>query len=153
MGLPPFTVVELRAEKELIDSFTGGEKHWHWARKHTGYAKLERLREYVGMDGWSHNYKLASRNLHSDYYEIGNLLAMSEAEADILLVGQSNSGLADPAQFTAISLLQITSTFLFTYSEDESSQIDYTDSVIFTNILDVYAEQVGVEMVAAQNKK
>lgn len=87
MGLPPFSEEELRVEKELIDSFTDGEKHWHWARKYTGYAKLEKLREYVGMDGWSHNYKLASRNIHSDYYEIGNLLAMSETETDILLVG------------------------------------------------------------------
>jgi hypothetical protein len=61
----------------------------------------------------------------------------------MLLCGQSNSGLTEPAHFTAISLAQITTIFLGTYIEDENSGLDYKDSVIFMRIIDNYVKEVG----------
>ncbi len=43
---------------------------------------------------------------------INNKLGMCEATEDILLVGQSNSGMTDPAHSSAISLAQITTVLL-----------------------------------------
>ncbi|WP_370316663.1 DUF5677 domain-containing protein [Pseudoalteromonas sp.] len=143
MGLDTFTEDEAEYYAALKDEVTGGKSSWHWAREHTGFAKFEKLREYVELDKWSHNYKLASRNIHSDYYEMASLYAMNEAEEDMLLCGQSNSGLADPAQFTAISLAQITSVFLSAYIKDENSGLDYKDSVLFMKIIDNYVKEVG----------
>jgi len=143
MGLESFTDEELEAAKALKDGITEGERSWHWARKHAGVSKLEKLREIVGLGKWSHNYKLASRNVHSDYYEMSTLYGMSEAVDDILLVGQSNSGLTSPAHFTAISLAQITCAFILADSEDEQCELDFTDSILFAKLIDNYIDEVG----------
>ena len=127
----------------LKKEITNGESHWSWARKHTKFAQIGKLSEYVGLEKWSHNYKLANRNIHSDYFEMASLYAMNEAKQDMLLYGQSNSGLTEPAHFTAISLAQITTIFLGVYIEDENSGLDYKDSVIFMKIIDNYVKEVG----------
>lgn len=150
MGHETFTDEELNFYFELRENLIGNDKSWHWARKYTGVAKIEKLREYVGLDKWSHNYKLASRNIHADYYEVGSLYAMQEAKEDVLLVGQSNSGLTEPAHFTAISLSQITAIFLTAYIEDDESELDYTDSLIFIKIIQKYEKQVGEAFLEIQ---
>lgn len=153
MGHETFTDDELKIYSELRENFIGNDNSWHWARKYTGFSKIEKLREYVGLDKWSYNYKLASRNIHADYYEMGSLYAMHEAKKDILLVGQSNSGFTDPAHFTAISLSQITSIFLTAYLEDKTSELDYTDSLIFIKIIDNYVKEVGEAFLQVQKNK
>ena len=57
-------------------------------------------------------YKWASQNIHSGSKAMRNRLGLCEAKDDILLVGQSNSGMTDPAHATAISLFQITTAVL-----------------------------------------
>jgi len=143
MGQETFTDEEAEYHLNLKEEITNGEAGWHWARKHTGFKKIDKLGEYVGLDKWSHNYKLANRNVHSDYFEMASLHAMREAKQDILLCGQSNSGLTEPAHFTAISLAQITSIFLCAYIEDDDSGLDYKDSVVFMKIIDNYVKEVG----------
>jgi len=143
MGLETFTDEEAEYYLNLKKEITNGKSGWHWARKHTGYKKIDKLSEYVGLDKWSHNYKLANRNVHSDYFEMASLYAMREAKQDILLCGQSNSGLTEPAHFTAISLAQITTIFLGAYIEDDNSGLDYKDSVMFMKIIDNYVKEVG----------
>lgn len=143
MGQATFTDEEADFYRELKKEITNGDSSWHWARKHTGFSKFEKLREYVGLDKWSHNYKLASRNVHSDYFEMASLYAMNEAKQDMLLCGQSNFGLTEPAHFTAISLAQITSVFLTAYIEDDNNDLDYNDSVLFLKIIDNYVKEVG----------
>ncbi len=138
-----FTDEEAKFYSELKGTITNGEPGWHWARKHTGLKKIDKLREFVGLDKWSHNYKLASRNVHSDYYEMASLYGMREAKQDLLLCGQSNSGLTEPAHFMAISLAQITSIFLTTYIDDKESDLEYTDSILFMKIIDNYVNEVG----------
>lgn len=152
MNLPPFTEEEIDTAKRNRDEITNGE-HWHWALKHTGFSKLEKLREYVGMDHWSHNYKLASRNIHADYFEMSTLLAMSEAKEDIFLVGRSNSGFTDPAHMMAISLSTITCMLILTYSDVENSGLDFTDSLLFMNVIDNYVKEVGDVFLEIQNAK
>ncbi|HAS6199638.1 TPA: hypothetical protein I7171_23080 [Vibrio vulnificus] len=138
-----FTDEEAKFYSELKGTITSGEPGWHWARKHTGLKKIDKLREFVGLEKWSHNYKLASRNVHSDYYEMASLYGMREAKKDLLLCGQSNSGLTEPAHFMAISLAQITSIFLTSYIDDKESDLDYTDSILFMKIIDNYVNEVG----------
>lgn len=143
MGQSTFTDEDAEYYSNLKEEITNGKSNWHWARAHTGFAKLEKLREYVELDKWSHNYKLASRNVHSDYFEMASLYAMNEAKQDMLVCGQSNSGLTEPAHFVAISLAQITSIFLTAYIEDENSDLDYKDSLLFLKIIDNYVNEVG----------
>ncbi|WP_134056476.1 DUF5677 domain-containing protein [Rheinheimera aquimaris] len=143
MGVKTFSQEEIDFANSQKQKITEGDPSWHWARKYTGVSKIEKLREHVGLDKWSHNYKLASRNVHSDYFEMSCLYAMSEAKSDMLLVGQSNSGLIEPAHFTAISLAQITSIFITAYIEDESKELDYRDSLLFLKIIDNYVKEVG----------
>lgn len=152
MGHETFTDEELSFYCETRRGLVGDEKSWHWARKYTGVAKIEKLREYVGLDKWSHNYKLASRNIHADYYEMGTLYAMQGAQEDILLVGQSNSGFTEPAHFTAIGLSQITSIFLTAYIENDESELDYTNSFLFMKIIDNYVKQVGEAFLKVQKQ-
>lgn len=143
MGVKTFAQEEVDFVNSQKQEITEGNPSWHWARKYAGVSKIEKLREHVGLDKWSHNYKLASRNIHSDYFEMSCLYAMSEAKSDLLLVGQSNSGLTEPAHFTAISLAQITSIFLTAYIEDESKELDYQDSLLFMKVIDNYVKEVG----------
>ncbi len=145
-----FTDEEAKFYSELKVTITNGEPGWHWARKHTGLKKIDKLREFVGLEKWSHNYKLASRNVHSDYYEMASLYGMREAKQDLLLCGQSNSGLTEPAHFMAISLAQITSIFLTTYIDDKESDLDYTDSILFMKIIDNYVNEVGQAFLEAE---
>jgi len=143
MGQETFTVEEAEYYSNLKKEITNGESYWNWARKHTGRSKIGKLSEYVELEKWSHNYLLANRNIHSDYYEMTSLYAMSEAKQDMLLCGQSNSGLTEPAHFTAISLAQITTIFLGAYIEDKNSGLDYKDSVIFMKVIGNYVKEVG----------
>lgn len=126
----------------MKDQISNGESHFHWARKYAGFSKLEKLREDVGLGKWSHNYKLASRNVHADYSEMLSLLAMSEAKQDMLLVGQSNSGMVEPAHMTAITLAQITSAFLTAHIH-EDNDLEHTNSALFLMLIEHYVDAVG----------
>lgn len=100
---------------------------------------------------WSHNYMLASKNIHANYSEMRSLLAMSEAKKDMLLVGQSNSGMTEPAHMTAISLSQITSAFLTAYINDENTKINYIHSMFFISLIKQYSDDVGEEFLKCAN--
>lgn len=66
----------------------------------------------VSLDHWRPYYKWASQNVHAGAKGIRKKLGLCKTTKDILLVGQSNSGMTDPAHATAISLAQITATLL-----------------------------------------
>jgi hypothetical protein len=69
------------------------------------FADLEVAAE---LDHWRPRYKWATVNTHGAYRTIMSTLAMSESEKPVLLVGESNSGMTDPAHMTAISLNLVT---------------------------------------------
>lgn len=142
MKLKPYDEDVMSAAIALKKRLSGGKDSFHWAREYAGASKLEKLREDVGLGKWSHNYKLASRNVHADYSEMLSLFAMSEAKQDGLLVGQSDSGMVEPAQMTAITLAQITSEFLTVHIHEEN-KLDYTNSILFMQLIKHYVDAVG----------
>ncbi|EBH7978035.1 hypothetical protein FMG18_03070 [Salmonella enterica] len=88
--------------------------------------QLEHMRPY---------YKWASQNIHTGSKAMRNRLGLCETDEDILLVGQSNSGMTDPAHATAISLMQITVTLLFLKPT--------IDHIVISKIVQDYSEEVG----------
>lgn len=150
MGQETFSEQEAKYYAQLKQCITQGNSGWHWARVHTGYKKIDKLREFVELDKWSHNYKLASRNVHADYYEMASLYGMREAKEDLLLYGQSNSGLTEPAHLTAITLAQITAIFLTTYIEDSDNALNYGDSALFMKIIENYVKEVGEAFLSVE---
>ena len=77
--------------------------------KRVTFADIE---EDVSLDHMRTYYGWASQNIHAGAKGINNKLGLCEATEDILLVGQSNSGMTDPAHASAISLAQITTILL-----------------------------------------
>ncbi|WP_216841341.1 MULTISPECIES: hypothetical protein [Shewanella] len=68
-----------------------------------------------------------------------NRLALAECKEDILVVGQSNSGMVDPAHATAISLMQVTCTLLLLNPS--------IDSIVIMEIAKQYSDKVGEEFL------
>lgn len=134
--------------KDLCDQ----NNSYHWAQKYAGVSKFEKLREYVGLGKWSHDYMLASRNVHAYFSEMLSLQAMSEAKQDCLLAGQSNSGMAEPASMTAITLMQITTIFITAHINEENN-LNYTNSTLFMMIMEKYVNAVGESFVPKDVEK
>ena len=57
-------------------------------------------------------YKLASHNVHANPKGIFFRLGLANAGKEILLAGPTNTGFADPANGTIVSIAQITTAFL-----------------------------------------
>ena len=112
--------------------------HYGWAsylfpsNRRVGFAAIEKD---VELDHMRPYYKWASQNIHSGSKGMRNRLGLCEAKEDILLVGQSNSGMTDPAHATAISLSQITIDLLMLKPN--------LDHVIIMNIILDYEKEVG----------
>lgn len=49
MNLDPYSDDEIEHALAIKKLLSADEKSYHWAQKHTGYAKLEKLRDYVGL--------------------------------------------------------------------------------------------------------
>ncbi|KIM10880.1 MAG: hypothetical protein KU37_09165 [Sulfuricurvum sp. PC08-66] len=153
MRLEPYGDDEIKHALAIKKFLTANDKSYHWAQKHTKYGKFEKLRDYVGLGKWSHKYMLASKNIHANYYEMFSFLAMSEAKTDMLLIGQSNSGMTMPAHMTAISLSQITSAFLTAYINDENTKLNYISSIFSLSLIKQYSDEVGEEFLKCANIK
>ena len=112
--------------------------HYGWAsylfpgHRRVGFAAIEKN---VGLDHMRPYYKWASQNIHSGSKGLRNRLGLCEAKEDILLVGQSNSGMTDPAHATAISLCQITVALLMLKPT--------LDHLIIMNIINDFETEVG----------
>ena len=70
------------------------------------------IEEKVKMEHMRSYYKLASNNVHANPKGVYYRLGLSQTNKDILLAGPSNTGLADPANGTVISICQITTSLL-----------------------------------------
>jgi hypothetical protein len=112
--------------------------HYGWAsylypsHKRVGFTAIEKD---AGLDHMRPYYKWASQNIHSGSKGMRNRLGLCEAKEDILLVGQSNSGMTDPAHATAISLSQITCTLIM---------LEPTlDHIVIMKIVDEFQEDIG----------
>jgi len=70
------------------------------------------IEKNIELDHMRPYYKWACQNIHVNIKSLKDKLGLCEAQEELLLVGQSNSGMTDPAHSAAISLSQITITLL-----------------------------------------
>ncbi|MBI6201439.1 DUF5677 domain-containing protein [Providencia rettgeri] len=112
--------------------------HYGWASyvfpDHTrvGFGAIEKD---VQLEHMRPYYKWASQNIHTGSKAMRNRLGLCETDEDILLVGQSNSGMTDPAHATAISLMQATVTLLCLKPT--------IDHIVISKIIQDYSDEVG----------
>jgi hypothetical protein len=118
LGLVTFSAGEEReAEREYrrVVARFGADfgKDYGWAAlrlksKHPTFALIEKR---VGIDHFRPYYKWACEKIHANTNGLYTALGLFNRE-DIMLAGASNFGLADPAQLSAISLIQATTAFV-----------------------------------------
>jgi hypothetical protein len=127
----------------------GFESHYGWAAhvftnrspRSVGFASLEKD---VGLDHMRPYYKWASQNIHAGAKGTRNRLALSECTDDILVVGQSNSGMTDPAHATAISLMQVTLNLL--------KIAPNFDHIILMKLLVEFSNEIGEKFLQMSRK-
>jgi hypothetical protein len=100
------------------------------------------LESHVNLGKWRPFYNLSSNAVHGGsrgFYRLGLM-----KQGEVLLVGPSNYGLADPLQNTAISLSQVTSCLL-------SIEPTLEDAIAILAMID-YARKVGQTGVKIQKR-
>ena len=106
-----------------------------WAAEALGRRKLtfRELEQAVGLGHLRPYFKWACEHIHAGYKPPGTLLGTCESQGPVLLSGQSNSGLTEPAAQTALSLAQVTAALL-----SIENSLDHV--VISQLLLDLVAE-------------
>lgn len=99
----------------------------------------------VELDHMRPYYKWASQNVHAGTKGLFKQLGMCEAKEACLLVGQSNSGITDPAHASALSLAQITATLL--NIEPNVSRF------VIMNIISGIEQEIGQVFLQCDSKK
>jgi hypothetical protein len=149
-NIQPFSAdefAEIEAMRDRAEAHIGRRLNgdWDWAsiafsRNRTNFVDLERD---VQMDHWRPRYKWASQRVHSAFRRPEELLGMVEAERLMFQIGPSNSGLIDPLHMTAISLSQMTVTFLL-YGEPN------LDRAVYAKIIQTLASDIGDTAVRSE---
>lgn len=151
LGQEPIDADEI---KEITDKFNGiKEKYdksfcklpYGWASKVISNANFYEMEKFVGLDKMRPYYLWANQKVHAGHKVNYADLGLSEAKEYLLLVGQSNSGMTDPAHCAALSLMQITTTFLLLRPEAES--------IVFSEMLITMEEEIGEVFGDIQNQK
>lgn len=105
--IEPDVMDQLKAAHDQVLRLDQRMKHdYGWAAPALNKDKptFADLEVATSLDHWRPRYKWATINTHGAYRTLNRTLATSEAEESVLSVGESNSGMTDPAQMTAISL-------------------------------------------------
>jgi len=120
-NLRPFTARQMAVMKKRRDDLEkvlGPEmrNEYGWAfgaltNKRPTFAIIE---ANIGLDHWRPRYKWASQHTHAGARPTNAFLGTSESTEDVLLVGQSNSGLVDPLQMIALTLASSTTMLIST---------------------------------------
>ena len=107
---------ELHKQAEFAISNFGEEmKNRHgWASKLVGKKKpnFKEIAAKCGHEAEGGIYEYASQHIHFNHRMFDELLATCESEQNVLLVGQSNSGMVWPLTATANSMVEATSLLL-----------------------------------------
>lgn len=150
-GLTPINseeIVQIQQACQIAENELGRrlKSDWDWAGPFLGkdrptFADVEKE---VELDHWRPRYKWACQHTHAGFVRPDRLLGMSEARSPLFLVGASNSGLTDPIQMTAISLLQVTTNFLL-FPEPN------LDRLVFANTLTQFVDEVCDSAVRVQS--
>lgn len=129
--------------EEILGRKIANDKYGEWPaimQTHTNFAAIE---EDVDMNHWRPRYRWASTHTHAHHRPLDKLLGMAEASNEVHLIGASNSGLVDPLQMTAITLAQVTITYLFHGVN--------ADRIVHSNIMLSLAEQMST--IAIENER
>jgi hypothetical protein len=119
LGLEPFPEEDLRIiehdARELIDRFGGHyESDYGWAQPILDNKSRITFRDLEKMSGLKHvrpYYGLANHSIHIDSKGT-RLNRLRIQNQQVMLAGPSSIGLADPGQWTAISLNQVTTSLV-----------------------------------------
>jgi Family of unknown function (DUF5677) len=121
LGYEPITDAELRAieanYQRLLSRFGSSyRREYGWAATtlNKDNPTFRDLEEHVQLMHLRPFYKMASHNVHANPKGVFFKLGFYPAGEEVLLAGPSDTGLTDPADETAISLGQITTTLLMT---------------------------------------
>jgi len=100
------------------------------------------LEQSLGLDHWRPRFRWASQMIHAGYSHPMASLGMCEASECVQLTGQSNSGMVDPLQMTAVSLLICATSFLGLYPD--------LDSKVVCDVLEMMSDRVGEVALKAE---
>ncbi|QCO54845.1 hypothetical protein EOK75_03000 [Pseudorhodobacter turbinis] len=150
-GIRCFTVDEMavfearcdEAERILGRSVGKGETAGEWPKIMQKHPQFDKIEKDVGMDIGRPVYKMASTHTHANHRPMGDLLGMFEADAEAHLVGPSNSGFVTPLRMTAVTLAQITMTYLFHGAN--------ADRIVHADTMAALAEQMAT--IAKENER
>tara|TARA_R110000796_G_scaffold17279_14_gene53371 strand:+ start:688 stop:1698 length:1011 start_codon:yes stop_codon:yes gene_type:complete len=149
-GCTPEQIADCKSQyDEAVKEFgTKFKDHYGWAAEvfpHINRVGFGSLEKNVELDHMRPYYKWASQNIHAGSKGSRNRLGLEESKEDILLVGQSNSGMVMPAHMTALSLCQITGCLIMLRPT--------IDNVAILNIINELQETVGQEFVSIGKMK
>lgn len=147
LGNEPFSEEEISLAKTAVDELMAkyglNYKHkYGWASGILKELTFRGIEKCAGLEHLRPYYEWAVKKVHAghvwDYADLGT----SEAKELILLAGQSNSGMTDPAHLTAISLLNL-SVSLITYYH----QLPY---IIYSKLLSILEKDIGDTFLSIQ---
>jgi len=117
-AFPPEELAAIQtAYEEALNRYGSNFRHaYGWASSTLNkisptFSDIERD---VELEKWRPYYKMASHNVHAGAKGITFRLGLLGGHQPVLLAGSTNTGFTDPAQGTAISLMQISVTLLLT---------------------------------------
>jgi hypothetical protein len=151
LNVEPFSQTEVDDCKAIYDVVL--EKYGKEFKESYGWASpyldnkrpnFSHIEADVDLDHMRPYYKWASHNIHANAKGITNKLGLCESKEDILLVGQSNSGMTDPAHATAIALSQITTTLI----NIEPS----IDTIVTSKMIAAISDEVGDAFIQVERE-
>ena len=135
------------AYEQLISRFgTSYKNDYGWASSVLNKEKpnFSDIEENSGLDYYRPYYKLASHNVHANPKGLMFKLGLLPETQNLLLAGPSNTGFADPAQGTAISLGFITITLITTKPT--------IDNLVLSKVLLEFQSEIGEEFLKVQRE-
>jgi len=131
-----------QAEK-IIGRTVGVGQNSEWPGINRNHPTFKKIEENVEMDHWRPRYSWATTYTHASYRPMEGLLGSTGRTEDGYLVGQSSLGYTDPFQMTAITLMQITTTYLLHGAN--------ADRIVYVSILKDLSDQMS--RICIENEK
>lgn len=137
--------VEMRYQEVLAQHGKDFGNTHGWASMALGKPSptLADIQVAAGIDHFSPYWRFAGDNVHANPRGVFVKLGLID-QAEILLAGPSNAGLADPGHATALSLMQVSATLL--------PLAPTLDHMIMVQFMMRLADETGEALLAAQQK-
>jgi hypothetical protein len=149
IGAEPLTDQELEeiktAYQDVLNRFGSNfSGSYGWAAAALGKNKptFSDIEQGINLEKMRPYYKMASHSVHANPKGIAFTLGLLPEERSIILAGASDTGFADPANGTVVSLLQITTTLLTTKPN--------IDALTLCSVLMKLENEVGKEFLETQ---